>query len=82
VTRVVNWFRGRHRLIAELHNLDRAVRELMNRQYANDVAWDQFERAHDGLRADLVAAQTRCSQQDVLLSALGAVELSKADADG
>jgi hypothetical protein len=54
----------------------------MNRQYANDVAWDQFERAHDGLRADLVAAQTRCSQQDVLLSALGAVELSKADADG
>jgi len=78
VTRFVNWFRGKHKLIAELHYLDRAVRELMSRQYANDVAWQQFEQVHDEMRAELVSAQTKCSQQDVLLAALGAVELSKA----
>lgn len=78
MTRFVNWFRGKHKLIAEVHNLDKAVRELMSRQYVNDVAWNQFERLHDEMRTELVSAQTKCSQQDVLLSALGAVELSKA----
>ena len=65
------WFKTKRSLIAELKNLDRAVRVFQDRQFVSELLCEELQDV-----ADEITAKSESS--DLILSALGAAEISKA----
>ena len=80
--RLLRWFHTRHHLVAELNNTDRAVRELTHQYYSAKHALDDTQAHHSDLCDIIEDLQEKLAAQHLMLSALGAVETSKANADG
>jgi IS1 family transposase len=76
--RLRRWFKTREALFAELANLDKACREFQARTFMADRCIDQYDELVDDMQDEIREKTQRIEAQNLLLSALGAVEQSKA----
>lgn len=78
--RVRQWFWSRYRLLAEVHNNEKALVELLAKTHMQDKAWNEVEGCYDDLLAENRVLRDRVAAQTILLEALGDVAVMKAGA--
>lgn len=71
--RVKRWFRTREALYAELHVLDRMVRELQGRSFLAERCLDEYNEIFEDMQAEIVSKTQKLEADELLLSALGAI---------
>lgn len=75
----IRWFKTRHGLVTELNNLDRHIREVTFEYSRTKYAWEDVQAHHEDLCDIIEELQEKLAAQHLMLSALGAVEASKAN---
>lgn len=71
--RVKRWFKTRQALYAELHVLDRMVRELQGRSFLTERCLDEYDEMFEDMQAEIVSKTQKLEADELLLSALGAI---------